>query len=158
MTACHRITASLCVFGLLATEPEATAQQADRFAVTQSFDIGSPELATYTHSDMVVVNSTRPASVAAARQWSSADLGLAATANIDGFSDGTDVLAVSSLHSLLPLTCRRAYLEFTVDAATVGLPFSVIASQAAGNGAASDSFGVTAVSQYYNEVSFIRTR
>lgn len=121
----------------LAATTAAFAQQANRHAETESYDSTSPEVSTYSTADIVVVNSKQIGGGGV--QWSAVEMGLPAGANIDAFSDGSDILP-----PLPPVGCRNVFIEWTVDRASVGLPGSIVAAQAAaaGNGAASDTFGL----------------
>lgn len=115
----------------------APAQQTNRQAETESYDISSPEVPGVSPSDIVVVNSTMTGGGGV--QWSALQMGLPPGANIDGFSDGTDILP-----PLPPVQCRTVYVEYTVDRAAVGAPGGLIEAQSkpGANGAASDTFGL----------------
>ncbi len=115
----------------------ASAQQVNRQAETESYDASSPEAATYSTADIVVVNSNQIGGGGV--QWSAVEMGLPLSANIDAFSDGSDILP-----PLPPVGCRTVFIEYTVDRASLGIPGSIVAAQATpgGNGAASDTFGL----------------
>ena len=115
----------------------ANAQQTNRQAETESYDVASPEVPGISGADINVVNTTQFG--AGGVQWSAAEMGLAPGMNIDAFSDGTDILP-----PLPPVQCRTAFVEYTVNRSATGLPGGLIALEAgaSGDGAASDTFGL----------------
>ncbi len=119
----------------LALAVPAAAQQTNRHAETESYDPASPEVPGVSAADVVVVNSTIAGGGGV--PWPSALMGLPPGANIDAFSDGTDILP-----PLPPVQCRTAFVEYTVDRAALGAPGGLVALEVAGDGAASDTFGL----------------
>ena len=108
-------------------------------AVSESYDLASPEIGTFDADDVVVVNGTQIGSEPA--PWTGAELGLLAQAELDAFTDGTDVFPETGPTPSPPSDCRTTLVEYTVDRSSVGLPASAIAAESASDGAASDTFG-----------------
>lgn len=135
------VTATL-LLSLAALEPSAEAQFVNRWAVTESYDPASPEVPATGASDIVVVNTFRFGG--GGTQWSDTELGLTASDNINAFSDGSDFYPIPGpVAGFPPGTCRFVYVEHTVDPATRGASGSAIDDESSGNGADSDTFGVT---------------
>lgn len=127
---------------LLALSLPLAAQGTNQRALTESYDPVSPELASVSAADLIAVNSVMLGGTGT--PWTAASLGLPAGANVDAFSDGTDIIPLPGpAIPSPPLTCRRVVLEYTVDRASAGLPGSLVELEATGDGAASDTFRAT---------------
>lgn len=119
----------------LALAERASAQYTGRFAVTMSFSPGTS--GSYTPADMVVLNTTAAGATSGNSVWSTANLGLSiiSNPNIDAFSDGTDYIDTTPA-----ATCQEVLIEYTVTSTSAGTSGSLVESEKAGDGAASDVF------------------
>ncbi len=129
-------------------------------SVTESYSPGSPIPPPYDAADIVVAGSNRIAGGIAGSGdgvlYSRTALGIPPGGNIDAFADGLDVFPP------LPPTggavgCRWLVIEYTVTPGTIGIPGTPINLQALGNGAASDTFAVTATAPGGFAGPFLRT-
>ena len=136
-----KLTTPLTVASLVSLAAPALAQS--RFAVTESYDPASFIEPGVTAADVLVVNSSIFGG--GAIQWEFAEMGLPGFANIDAFSDGTDIFpATGPSISPPPANCSLGgFIEaqFTlVDPMSEGPAGGEIEDEAMTDGAASDTF------------------
>lgn len=110
--------------------------------MSESYDPASTFDAAYSPGDVVVVNSSLFGGGGV--QWSFAEMGLPDDANIDAFSDGSDIFPGAGPSIVIPpANCMAGgflEVEYTVDPGSVGAGGSFVEDEASTDGAASDTF------------------
>jgi len=118
------------------------AAQTNRFPVSESYDPASTFDPAYKPADVVVVNSTIFGGGGV--QWAFGEMGLPDDANIDAFSDGSDIFPGPGPSIVIPpANCMAGgflEVEYTVDPGSVGAGGSFVEDEASTDGAASDTF------------------